>query len=251
MRGNIARYIALILATILIAACDVTRSLPEGSYLLSKVTIEDDKQTPRDERITVDKDDIDYYVRQAPNKRILGFDFYVWVYQKANPEKDNWWNNLKRKIGEEPVLLSVDESEKSRKNLKICLDLHGYFASEVECEIDTTYRKKRAKVTYALTQNQPYIIDGISYDFRDRFLEPILSPDTVNCLIHNGDIYNVATLDAERERIATMLKNRGYYNFSVGNISYIADTLKQKNRVALTMIVKQKLSGYTNRGEAI
>ena len=48
-----------------------------------------------------------------------------------------------------------------------------------------------------------------------------------------------------------MLKNRGYYNFSVNNISYIADTLKQKNRVALTMIVKQKLAGYTNRGEAI
>ena len=232
-----------------LSACNVTRLIPSDSYLLQKAKIEEDKSAPRDERVV--SDDVTRYLRQKPNKHFLGTDFYAWIYLMANPEKDNWWNNLKRKIGEEPVLLSVDESEKSRKNLKICLDLHGYFASEVDCDIDTTYRKKRAKVTYALTQNQPYIIDGISYDFRDRFLEPILSPDTVNCLIHKGDIYNVAVLDAERERIATMLKNRGYYNFSVGNISYIADTLKQKNRVALTMIIKQKLAGYTNRGEAI
>ncbi len=230
-------------------SCNVTRNLPDGTYLLQKVDIKTDKETPKSQRITAE--DVTKYIRQTPNKHFLGTNFYVEMYNLANPEKDNWWNNLKRRIGEEPVLLSIDESEKSRRNLKICLDLHGYFASEVACDIDTTYRKRRAKVTYSLTQNQPYIIDGISYDFRDRFLEPILSPDTVNCLIHKGDIYNVATLDAERERIATMLKNRGYYNFSVSNISYIADTLQQKNRVALTMIVKQKLNGYTNRGEAI
>ena len=241
--------VTLFAAMTFVLSCNVTRNLEDGTYLLQKVDIKTDKDTPKSQRITAE--DVTKYIRQTPNKHFLGTNFYVEMYNLANPEKDNWWNNLKRKIGEEPVLLSVDESEKSRKNLKICLDLHGYFASEVECDIDTTYRKKRAKVTYALKQNKPYIIDGISYDFRDRFLEPILSPDTVNCLIHNGDIYNVATLDAERERIATMLKNRGYYNFSVNNISYIADTLKQKNRVALTMIVKQKLAGYTNRGEAI
>ena len=239
----------MVFAVAFVLSCNVTRNLPDGTYLLQKVDVKSDKDTPKAQRLTAE--DVTKYIRQTPNKHFLGTNFYVEMYNLANPEKDNWWNNLKRKIGEEPVLLSVDESEKSRRNLKICLDLHGYFASEVDCDIDTTYRKKRAKVTYTLKQNQPYIIDGISYDFRDRFLEPILSPDTVNRLIRNGDIYNVAVLDAERERIATMLKNRGYYNFSVNNISYIADTLKQKNRVALTMIVKQKLSGYTSRGEAI
>ena len=155
-----------------VLSCNVTRNLEDGTYLLQKVDIKTDKDTPKSQRITAE--DVTKYIRQTPNKHFLGTNFYVEMYNLANPEKDNWWNNLKRKIGEEPVLLSVDESEKSRKNLKICLDLHGYFASEVECDIDTTYRKKRAKVTYALKQNKPYIIDGISYDFRDRFLEPIL-----------------------------------------------------------------------------
>ena len=241
--------VMLSVATTIMLSCNVTRNLPNGSYLLQTVDIEVDKSTPRAERIT--PEEVEKYIRQTPNKRFLGTDFFVGAYNLAKPEKDNWWNNLLRRIGEEPVLLSMNETEKSRENLKICLDLNGYFASDVDYEVDTTRRKKRAKVTYHLTQNEPYIIDDISYEFRDRFLEPILLPDTVNCLIKRGDIYNVTTLDAERERITTMLKDRGYYNFAVNNISYTADTLKQKRRVALTMIVKQKLAGYTNRGEAI
>ena len=74
MRSRVARYLLLVVALFCVA-CNVTRSLPEGSYLLSKVKIEDDKLTPRSERITVDRDNIDTYVRQSPNKRILGMDF--------------------------------------------------------------------------------------------------------------------------------------------------------------------------------
>ena len=238
-----------VVAAIVLSSCSVTRNLPEGSYLLQKVNIDTDKSVARSERIKAEE--LSKYIRQSPNKHFLGTNFYVQVYNLANPAKDNWWNNLKRKIGEEPVILDNNETEKSADNLKIYLDSRGYFASTVNYSVDTIYNKKKAKVTYSLKQNQPYIIDTIRYNFRDRFLEPILLPDTVNCLIHKGDIFNIATLDAERERIAQMLKQRGYYSFSVNNISYIADTLQQRNRVALTMIIKQKLSGYNSRGEAI
>ena len=243
-------YIFLVaVAAILLSSCNVTRHLPEGTYLLQKVKINTDKEATGKERIT--SDELYKYIRQRPNKHFLGTNFYVEVYNLANPEKDNWWNNLKRRIGEEPVLLDMNDTEKSVDNLKIYLDSRGYFASKVAYSVDTVSTHKRAKVTYSFKQGKPYIIDKIRYDFKDRFLEPILLPDSVNRLIHTGDIFNIATLDAERERIATMLKDRGYYSFSVNNIAYIADTLQQANRVALTMIVKQKLEGYTSRGEAI
>lgn len=238
-----------LIAVAVVSSCNVTRHLEDGTYLLQRVKIQTDSHAPKKERIT--SEDVYKYIRQTPNKHFLGTNFYVEVYNQANPEKDNWWNNLKRRIGEEPVLFDDHQTEKSAENLKIYLDSRGYFASQVDYSVDTTYRRKRAKVVYSLRQNKPYIIDRISYEFRDRFLEPILLPDTVNRLIHRGDIFNIATLDAERERIASQLKNRGYYGFSVNNISYIADTLQHQNRVSLTMIVKQKLSGYTSRGDAI
>ena len=80
-------YIVLMLMLVVVG-CDVTSSLSEGSYLLSKVTVVDDKSAPTDERITVDKDGIDVYIRQSPNKRILGMDFYVWVYEKVDTTKN-------------------------------------------------------------------------------------------------------------------------------------------------------------------
>ena len=242
--------VAVVVAVIVsLSACNVTRNLPDDTYLLQRVDIEVDKSVPKSERITTE--DVSKYIRQSPNKRFLGLNFYVAAYNRANPAKDNWWNNLKRRIGEEPVLLDISETEKSAENLKIYLDSRGYFASDVEYKVDTLQGKKKADVTYSIKQNEPYIINSIGYQFRDQFLEPILLPDSVNCLIHKGDIFDISTLDAERSRIATMLKDRGYYNFSINNIGYIADTLHQKNRVDITMIVKQQLLGYTNRGEAI
>ncbi len=228
------------------SACSVTRKIPEGQYLLQKVTIESDKSTPRKERITAA--DLEKYVRQTPNKRFLGTNFYVWLYEQANPGKQNWWNNWKRRIGQEPVLLDMGLTERSAQNLKIFMDSKGFRASQVTFEVDTTSRRKRARVTYRTRQGEPYRIDSVSYEFRDKFLEQIILPDTANTLLRKGGIFDITVLDRERERIAAYLKERGYYNFTVNNIEYVADTLGGGHKVGLELVVKQNLTGYDERG---
>ena len=234
---------------LMFASCNVTSLLPSNEYLLQKVKVEEDKDIPRRERIK--SDEVTRYIRQTPNKRFLGSDFYVWIYLMAKPEKDNWWNNLKRRVGEVPILFNMRDTERSVLNLKTYLDSRGYYSSQVSFAVDTTYRKRRAKVIYSFKQGKPYHIDTISYEFRDRFLEPILLPDTVNTLLHKGDIFDISVLDKERERIALYLKDRGYYSFTVNNIEYVADTLGGDNKVGVKMIVKQNLLGYNARGNAI
>lgn len=227
----------------------MTRHIPEGAYLLQKVTIEADKSIPRKERITAD--DLEKYVRQTPNKRFLGTNIYLWLYEQANPSKHNWWNNWKRKIGNPPVLLDMDFTKKSVQNFKIYMDSRGFFASDASFEVDTTSRRKRAKVIYRTRQGLPYRIDTLSYEFQDKFLEQIILPDTAQTLIRPGDIYNISTLDQERERISSYLKERGYYNFSVNNIMYYADTLGGNHQIGLRMVIKQHLTGYNDRGQAV
>lgn len=87
------------------SACSVTRHIPEGSYLLQKVTVREDKETPRRQRITADE--LERYVRQTPNKRLVGTNFYVWLYEQADSSKHNGWNNWKRRIGEAPCCSTV------------------------------------------------------------------------------------------------------------------------------------------------
>ena len=110
-------HIVVVLVGLLLSACDVTRDLTQGEYLLQSVKIKEDESVPRKERIR--SDDVLKYVRQTPNKRFLGMDFYVWVYSLANPKRDNWWNNFKRKVGERPVILNDNETRRSLSNLKI------------------------------------------------------------------------------------------------------------------------------------
>lgn len=240
---------AIVVLGMLSAACSVTRHLPEGQYFLQKVKVQTDEQAPREERILAA--DLEKYIRQTPNKRFLGTNLYVWLYEQANPEKQNGWNNWKRRVGEEPVLFSQELTEQSQKNLKVFMDSKGFFSSSASFAVDTTSRKKRAKVTYHTRQGTPYRIDTISYEFQDKFLEEFVLPDTVNTLLRAGEIFDITLLDAERERITTHLQEQGYYNFTVGNIAYIADTLQGGHRVGLKMIIKQALEGYDGRGRAI
>lgn len=249
MGRRVGKWASIAAVCVLCASCSVTRKIPEGQYLVQKVKIEEDKSTPRKERIRAAE--LERYVRQSPNKRFLGLNLGVWIYEQANPEKQNWWNNWKRKIGKEPVLLDMDLTERSAKNLKVYMDSKGFLSSRATFEVDTVSRRKRAFITYRTQQRRPYRIDSISYDFRDKFLEQIILPDTAHTLIRSGEIFDITMLDAERQRITDYLKQRGYYNFSVNNIEYIADTLAGDHLVDLKVVIKQYLTGYNARGEAV
>lgn len=231
------------------SACSVTRHIPDGEYFLQRVSIETDKSVPRKERIAAA--DLEKYVRQTPNKRLLGTNFYVWLYEQADSARQNRWNNWKRKIGEAPVILDMNLTRKSAENLKVYMDTKGFFSSAATFEVDTLSRRKRARVTYRTRQGAPYLIDSVSYEFRDKFLEQVLAPDTANTLVRPGRIFDITVLDSERERITAYLKERGYYNFSVNNIEFEADTLSGDHRVGVCIVVKQHLTGYDERGRAV
>ena len=248
MRNRLLRLLCVLLPCLMATACNVTRQIPDGEYLLQRVRIENDKTVPRKERIP--KEELSKFIRQQPNKRLLGTNFYVWLYQQADSAKHNRWNNWKRRVGEEPVLLDPVYTRRSAQNLKIYMDSKGYYASRSGYTIDTL-RHKRATVIYRVRQGEPYRITSLDYDFRDPSLAPLLLADTIHTLIHTGDIFDITQLDAERERMAAYLRNRGYYNFTASNVEYIADTLSGDRRVGLKVVVKPRTTGYNAEGKPL
>ncbi len=248
MKMNRLGRILLLLAAFVSASCSVTRNLPEGSYLLTRVTIDTDKEVRHKERLAAE--DFQPYVRQLPNKRLLGTNFYAWLYSKANPDKENWWNRVKRRIGQEPVLLDMDLTRKTRDNFEGYMRQRGFYSSDATFEIDTT-RHRKARVTYRIRQGRPTRITAFGYDFRDRFLEPIIGADTAQSLIRVGEIFDIDVLRSERERITEELTRRGYFNFSVNDIEYIADTLRGDYSADLTLVVKQRATTVDLEGHAV
>lgn len=249
MNRLILRYLIVVGLVLFAISCGVTSSLSDGEYLLTKVDVKADKRVPRKERITVEKD---RYIRQLPNKRILGFYFHVWVYQNANYTKSERINKFMRKIGEPPVLVDTALTERSVQNLQTYLHTRGYFASDVSCDIDTsTFRRHRARITYSIKQGPATRIDSISYNFRDTSLRNIILADTASSLIVRGEIFDESVLEAERNRIATLLNNNGYYDFTANSISYEVDTLGRGLDASVCMVVSPLLVGYSANSEQI
>ncbi|MFR9649196.1 MAG: BamA/TamA family outer membrane protein [Rikenellaceae bacterium] len=245
-------YRVFILAALawIATSCGVTRNIPQGEYLLQKVKIESDSTLHRNPH-QISSSVLDRYVRQSPNKKFFGTNLYVWIYNSAKPDKNNAWNRLKRRMGEAPVIYNESLTERSVDNIETFMRSQGYYSNSVSYSVDTTSRDKRAYVTYRVTQGEPYIISDYSYLYRDSTLRNIIEADTANSLVRVGELFNATILDAERDRVATILRNKGYFNFTVNNIEYIADTLSQGNRVKLQMVVKRHVDGYDSQGRAI
>ena len=239
----------LLLAAAALAACNATKHLPSGAYLLTKnqVEIEKEPELPKEDQIT--KLELDKYIRQQPNKRFLGTNLPIWIYSQADTAKNNGWNRFKRRLGAAPVLLDSAQTALSAGGMKIYMDSKGFLDSEVIPTVDTADRK--AQVTYHARQGEPFRIGTIRYDFRDRFVKAIILSDTANTLLHTGNIFDANVLDNERARITNFLKNQGYYNFSINNISYVADSTVGGRRIDLTVLVKQYMAGYDTNGEAV
>ncbi len=239
MRGWYCKLLLLLGVSLLLAACNVTRKYHEGQYLVQKVEIKPDKEVPRKERIS--SDEFRSYLKQNATKRFLGTYLGVALYESkfVKEEKDNWWNRTKAKIATtKPMLLDMSLVERSKDNFKNYMDESGFFASQVKYRIDTTRRKHRAKIIFDITQGRPYKITSLRYDFLDYKLAPLV--DTTDSKIRIGQTYNLQNLEAERERIANLLRNKGYYDFTVNNIQVEADTLQAPYTIQLVVRINKE-----------
>ena len=243
-KGVLQQGFVLAACALLAVSCAITKHLPEGEYLLERNVVEIDRKVPRNERIK--SEEFEQYLRQRSNKRLLGMRVPLRIYNFSNPRSRTWWSRAWRRLGEPPVLLDTMLVRRSAESMQTYMRTRGFFNAEERHSIDTT--RKKATVTYRATQGEPYYMGSIRHDFQDESLRPIVMQDSAQTLLHTGNIFDINLLDSERKRITENLRRQGYYNFSINNISYIADSTANGRHVNLTMVVKPYLSGYDSDG---
>jgi len=220
----------ILLATQLFAACSVIKHVPDDKYLLNKVEVKSDEKS-------IPSGDLTQYIKQQPNKRILGFRFHLRVYSLSSAKKATKFGRVFRSIGEPPVIYDSVLVRSSKRNLELYLESKGYYNAVVKDSIK--YFKKKADVLYFVYPERPYHISKLNYYIEDTTITALVLADTANRLINPGDLFDTDVLQQERQRIETFLKNSGYYTFSKDYISFTADTSYQKNEAELTLIIKR------------
>lgn len=224
--------ILVIYLIVVTTSCSPVKHVADDEYLLDRYRVKVKDGNVKNEEL---KD----YIRQKPNKRILGIRFHLWLYNLSSKKntKEKGLNNWLRTIGEKPVIYDSYIKEKSAEYLKTYLNNKGYYNSDVEDLVQ--FKRKRARVLYRVHVNEPYKIRKVLYTCLDSSLAPIFHRDTVNTLIKVGDNFDLDLLESERKRIEVFLKNKGYYNFNKEFIQFQADSSSRTKDVELRMIIKR------------
>lgn len=235
-----------------LVSCSTLRYVPEGSTLLrkNKVTIEGQHKATRRERVT--PNDLMQYVQQRPNHRLLGIGLYLGVYSITDTAKHNGWHRFWRdKVGEAPVIYDPELSARSAHMMGVYLASRGYLNAVVRDSVVFQKRKRKVTVHYLAREGKPYTLSGVRYRIDDKFLEPIILEDTAKSLIKPGTVFDRNQLDAERERISERLQNMGFWGFNKGYITYVADSSRVDNTVALTLRVRRRVASVTPDGDQV
>ena len=222
-------FFVYVIGLLFFTSCNPTKYVPKDEYLLKSVDVHVDNKT-------INKDQLKSYIRQKPNKRIVGARFHLWLYNSSKLEKRNRWNIWLRRNGEEPVIWQQEMTDKSSEQLELYLESKGYYYAEVS---DTVIlKKKKADVTYRIKTGWPYTLNKITYSIPDTSIAKLILADTLQSLLKSGILFDHDLLKNERKRIETNLKNKGYFSFAEDYISYKSDSTNLNRKMNLEVIIK-------------
>ena len=253
-------YLFLAIAC-LAASCSPTRKLADNERLLVKNVIKNDSKV-------VSKGDLESFIRQKPNRKILGFyRFHLQVHNLVDREKlekrveiledKNERRNARRKkkgkqpkdrrrsfwewledIGEEPVVYDQLTTEKSAEQLEIFLRGKGHFNAVVTDSVSFNDKRKRAKAFYTVQSGPAYTVRKIDYNIADprlaRLAKPVRGRERI---MREGMGYDVDKFQSERERIERNLKSNGYYAFSDDYVRFKVDSALGTHQVDVELSI--------------
>jgi len=218
----------LFIAALFLFSCSPVKFVPQDKYLLNKVELEIDNQE-------LNKEEAKSHLRQKENYKILGFaKFHLMLYNLSSKKKEDDW--LKR-IGEAPQIYDENLTRKSEDQLQQYLSNKGYFRASVKSELNFREKKRKANVKFSIRTGEQYKIRKINYHIPDSDLRSIFFNDSIKNDIRPGTPFDFYTLENQRQNIANLFNQYGYYYFTPDEIRYLADSSKYSKEIELDLFV--------------
>ena len=211
--------------SLLACSCSSVKYVPEDKQLLNKVRFKSDIPDIKSEQLSP-------FLQQAPNSYMFSImRVKLGVYNMSGRDTTKWINRWLRKIGEAPVVYDSLLTQRTKEELERELKNKGYYDAEVD--VKKQEKKRKVKLTYDITGNEPYIISSYNVSLPDDSAMLILNRRDTAAMLKAGQLFDLALMDKERENVTLMLRNNGYYNFQKELLGFKADSANHK--VALKM----------------
>lgn len=224
------KVLIFIFAAVILAGCNTTRHVPEGEYLLDKVTIRLEDSTKLETK------ELYNFLRQKPNHKVLGFaKLRLGTYNLSGNDTTKWYNRWLRRNGQAPVIYDQKLTDASARQLRLALINYGYIDAAVT--VDTISKGKKMEVDYILNAGTPMTVRSLTTLSADTAIARIVNRSAAESLLYPGMLLNRSTLDDERARLTKRMRNAGYYDFNREYIVFTADTTAGSRYTDLTMTI--------------
>lgn len=232
----------LLCAALLLVACDATRHLQPGQVLVNGPAnfkgnrgikleqLETAVQLKSNTSILGVKAPLHLYnlgltIRQDSN---IFMRTYRWI-DKRHTLENGITKFLTESAGEPPVLLDTLILRNDVSNLESLYFSEGFFNAQVTPQIRrTALNKQKVRVTYRIRENEAYIIQNIEYKTQDEEICRLMEQSRDDSDLQPKTRIREADLSSERYRIATLMRDNGYFAFQADDVSYVLDTLANR-----------------------
>ncbi len=187
------------------------------------------------------KEEVEAVLSYAPNGALMGSSFVthpfpikLLIYNKYAGSKHRFGKWMFNHFAASPVLISNVNPRLRATVAKNTLRSRGYFRAQTSFETIPDPRDTlKERVRYNIHPGPVYHLDSIAYLNFPEQADSIISNIDVPSALHRGDPFSVVSLEAERTRIVTALREQGYYYQRNEHITFRADTLQTPMLVKL------------------
>ncbi len=268
--------LGLLLLGISICSCNALKKVDEDELLLTEYNVFADGEKIADP-------EVNSLVLQKPNSRVLGFPLRLHLYNLAKKDADSsyqaWlerkegrrerlnkflsekqverlgesfivsgYSEWLQRIGEAPVIIDTARVSRSLQRLSAYYDNRGYFNNTGSYQLDSTGRQ-RAATNYHIELGEPYRIDTVSHSIASRALDSIYRLHKKESLVRQGEQFDLDHFTRERERLTSLFRNSGVWNFQESSITYdiLRDTSNLNDQL---MDVELNIENLRSRGDS-
>ncbi len=161
--------------------------------------------------------------------------FNLFIYNTFN-KKGN------KKLGEAPHLLDSSLVEASRIQIEKFLKLKGYLNAVVKDSVHI--KNKRAEIIYTADPGTSFKFRNITYDIPDSAVKNIYLANRRNFTrVDSGKRFDSDSLAYERERIYTLMRQHGYFDFIRQFVRDTVDTNFNKGVADVKIAIINPLNG--------
>ncbi len=246
--------IFLIFAAVIFAACSTTSAIPDGEQLYAGLKKIEYGEHETSQHFIDTQTEVEAALAAAPNGAFFGSSYYrtpfpwrLWLWNATEGKTSGFARWLNKTFTSYPVLMSDVNPAVRAKVAQMTLVNNGYFRGTVDYEELTMKNPKEGKIAYKVNLDRLFTIDSIAYTNFPEPMNELVNQSVSSSCLHKGDGFSTESLELERQRLATLFRNNGYYYYKSEYASYLADTIAKPNEVNLRLQLADSLDSRITR----